>query len=328
VLARLLALLVSVMLLWPAHAEAADTDPAAAELLFQKGREAMVAEDYDAACQFFLESISLDQAVGTVMNLAVCEEKRGHLTASWERWHQALRLLEPSDDRVLFAEDQLTWISARLAHLTIVLSGASPRDVTIRRDGVALGEATLGQELPVDPGTHEVTVEGKRFETRRYSISLESGESQKLVVSPGTAKPEAAKDDPNKGFVRERRIAGFVALGVGVAGAATAVVSGLYLPGKDNKVESNCPNMVCNETGVRAISEAQTLLALNTAGWIAAGVGLAAGTTLLLTLPKSKKPSPSQRASKTGQDAEEARAFWSDVAVGVTPSGILLRGKF
>src|SRR5688572_29192458 len=72
-----------------------ETDPAAAEVLFQKGREAMLAENYDSACQFFLESLSLDQAVGTVMNLAVCEEKRGHLTASWERWHQALRLLDP-----------------------------------------------------------------------------------------------------------------------------------------------------------------------------------------------------------------------------------------
>lgn len=300
-------------------------DPGAAEALFQKGREAMVAEDYDAACQFFLESLSLDQAVGTVMNLATCEEKRGHLTASWERWHQALRLLDPNDDRVLFAEDQLTWISARLAHLTIRLTGANPKDITIRRDGVVVGTGSLDQELPVDPGEHLVTVEGARYEPKRYTITLESGGTAELVVSPGPPKAANAPKVERDGTAQ--LVGALAAFGVGAAGLTTAIVTGVLLPGKDRKVEHNCPNQMCNEVGIKTISEAQTMLALNTAGWIAAGVGLAGGTVLLLTLPKSNK-ADGMPASDTTRPPAKAKKRDVSAAMTVTPTGVLLHGSF
>jgi hypothetical protein len=301
------------------------SDPGGAEALFQKGREAMVAEDYDAACQFFLESLSLDQAVGTVMNLATCEEKRGHLTASWERWHQALRLLDPNDDRVLFAEDQLTWISARLAHLTIRLTGANPKDITIRRDGVVVGTGSLGQELPVDPGEHLVTVEGARYEPKRYTIMLESGGTAELVVSPGPPKAVDAPKVERDGTAQ--LVGALAAFGVGAAGLTTAIVTGVLLPGKDRKVEQNCPNQMCNEVGIKTISEAQTMLALNTAGWIAAGVGLAGGTVLLLTLPKSDKADSKSSTDATRPPAKSKKADVS-AALSVTPTGVLLHGSF
>lgn len=301
------------------------SDPAAAEALFQKGREAMAVEDYDAACQFFLESLSLDQAVGTVMNLATCEEKRGHLTASWERWHQALRLLDPSDDRVLFAEDQLTWISARLAHLTIRLTGANPKDITIRRDGVIVGAGSLDQELPVDPGTHAVTVEGPRYELKRYTVTLESGGTAVLVVSPGPIKPlDAPKTERNK---MPQLVGALAAFGVGAAGLTTAIVTGALLPGKDRKVERNCPNQMCNEVGIATISQAQTLLALNTAGWIGAGLGIAGGTVLILTLPKSKTGEQGEAAEATPAPAKSGGREAS-AALTLTPTGLLLHGSF
>jgi hypothetical protein len=296
----------------PRAAQAAETDAAAAEVLFQKGREAMSAEDYDAACRFFQESLSLDQAVGTVMNLAVCEEKRGHLTSSWERWRQALQLLDPSDDRVLFAEDQLSSISERLAQLTIRLTGASAKEVTIRRDGVILGAASLGQELPADPGKHVVTVESERFEPRQYSVTLASGEHAELTVSPGPAKPRAV-DPASARSANVRRTAAYVAFGVGAAGIAAAIITGALLPAQDQKVEDNCPGRICNPVGAQAISDAQTLLVLNTVGWITAGVGIAAGTVLVVTLPRTRKQASAQSPS---------------VSVGVTTSGLLVRGQF
>jgi len=322
-----LLLVVLVAALLPRTAQAAETDAAAAEALFQKGREAMTAEDYDAACQFFLESISLDQAVGTVMNLAVCEEKRGHLTSSWERWHQAIRLLDKADDRVLFAEDQLNWIAARLAYLTIHLTGTSPKDVSIRRDGVVLGRASLDQELPADPGTHVITVESERFESRQFSITLASGEKAELTVSPGKARPQL-ETKASAGSIQARRIAAFAALGLGAAGIATAIVTGVLLPAQDQKVEDNCPGRVCNDVGAQAISDAQVLLALNTAGWITAGVGVAAGSVLLLTLPKDKKKVSASKSSHPSQLREEVGERDTSVSLAVTPSGFFVRGKF
>ncbi len=130
----------------PGVAFAQQRDPAAAEALFQEGRSAFAEEDYDLACQMFEESFSLEPAVGTVMNLAACEEKRGHLSESWERWHQAIDLLDPSDDRVGYAVLQVESIESRLAHLTIVLEKDAPSGLggLSRRRGARCGESWSG----------------------------------------------------------------------------------------------------------------------------------------------------------------------------------------
>ncbi|HXS16168.1 MAG TPA: hypothetical protein VN764_03215 [Polyangiaceae bacterium] len=303
-------------------------DAAAAEMLFQKGRDAMAESDFDAACQFFIESLALDAAVGTVMNLAVCEEERGRYTASWERWHQALRLLSPDDDRVIFADQKLDAVAQKLAYLTVRLPPGAPQGLTVRRDGIPLGSGSLGEELPADPGDHVVTVESPNYETRTFSISLESGDHETLVVMQGNQKKKPrAKSNDN---VQARRVGGYAALGVGAGGAILAVVSAVLLPAQDQKVEDNCPNKQCNETGDKAVAEARTLLALNTAGIVVAGVGAVTGTVLLLTLPK--KPSATdpqrERAQRRPADKEQRSALLFPLALGWSATGLNLQGQF
>src|SRR5687768_8531645 len=52
-------------------------DAAAGEALFIEGRRLMKVGDRPAACAKFAESQRLDPAVGTLANLADCEEQRG-----------------------------------------------------------------------------------------------------------------------------------------------------------------------------------------------------------------------------------------------------------
>lgn len=262
---------------------AQSSDPAAAEALFQKGRDAMDRDDFDTACEMFEESFALDAAAGTVMNLAVCEEKRGQLARSWERWHQALDLLEEDDDRVSYAVLQLESVEARLGYLTIVAKSGAPEELTLRRDDVVLGAAGLGQELPVDPGEHIIVVDSPGHESRRYTVTLDVGEHKELVVSPGRPLDQPGGDSA----YGMRRNMGIAALGVGAAGLGVAITTGVLLPGQHRKVEDGCPSKRCTPEGEQAVSGAKTLLALNTVGWIAAGVGAAAGITLLVTLPKN-----------------------------------------
>lgn len=313
---RLFLVLVSwtLLVLMPSHARAQDgddaQDAAAAEALFQQGRDAMAESDFETACRMFAESLALDAAVGTVMNLAVCEEQRGHYTAAWERWHQALRLLSPGDDRVLFADQKLESVAQKLAHLTLRLAPGAPSGVTVRRDGVALGAASLGQELPADPGKHVVTVESNQHEKKTYTFSLDSGDHKELVINVGRLKPVEKEVNPKN--VQARRIGGYTALGVGVLGAGTALVTGLLLPAAHRQVEDTCPDMVCDDKD-QALSEVRTLLAINTAGFVIAGVGLATGSVLLLTLPrnpnKSAQKDRAQRREKDKKDrAESAHA--------------------
>lgn len=52
-------------------------DPAAAEAAFREAKIAMSAGDLAKARAFFLRSLRLDHAVGTLLNLASCEEQLG-----------------------------------------------------------------------------------------------------------------------------------------------------------------------------------------------------------------------------------------------------------
>ena len=63
---------------------AAAGNAAAAEALFNQAHAAMSAHDYDTACQRFAESNRLDPAVGTLLNLGVCEAARGRVATAWE----------------------------------------------------------------------------------------------------------------------------------------------------------------------------------------------------------------------------------------------------
>lgn len=316
--------LLAIATLLPSQAKAQGTDPAAAEALFQKGREAMSEDDYDRACKIFEESFALDPAVGTVMNLAVCEEKRGHFAESWERWHQALGLLSEDDDRVGYAKTHLEAVEGQLAHLAIVPREGAPKELTIRRDDIVLGAAVFGQKLPVNPGAHVVTVESPGHAPRTYTFSLKTGESKELVVAPGRLK----KPDDSAPQARNiRKGLGVAALGVGAAGLGVATATGFMMPAQHRKVEAGCPQETCTPEGAKELSRAKTLLAINTVGWIATGVGAAAGVTLLLTLPKSDEKA---KKASLAIGIDPARKPSSDRTVGVVlaGSGLQLFGSF
>src|SRR5580704_6931738 len=78
-------------------------DPAAAEVLFRQAREKIVAGDYGGACPLFKESLRLDPAPGTLLNLAECEERIGRLASAWEHFERLERGLPGTDERFAIA---------------------------------------------------------------------------------------------------------------------------------------------------------------------------------------------------------------------------------
>src|SRR5688500_18545046 len=73
------------------RAEAVPTgsDKALAEVLFREGRQLLQRGETDAACEKFAESHRLDEALGTLLNLAVCHESQGRFASAWAEFHQA-----------------------------------------------------------------------------------------------------------------------------------------------------------------------------------------------------------------------------------------------
>src|SRR3954469_19109418 len=105
-------------LLLLASPKLAKAQQAAADALFDSARAAMDKGDFDAACEQFRASDKLDAAVGTELNLADCEEKRGHLASAWELYRAAAEKLADRDERLALARSRIRALAPRLPKLT------------------------------------------------------------------------------------------------------------------------------------------------------------------------------------------------------------------
>jgi len=171
-------------LVWWAGAAGAQTrDAAGAEWLFREGRTLMKEGDLAAACPKLAESLRFDPAVGTLMNLAECEERLGHTASAWQRWGAAADQLPAGDRRRSTALAKARALEALLPRLTVQVKAEVPGLVVVR-DGLALGAASIGVPLPVDPGRHRIVASAPGHTPRSYEVTVESGGQQVVVVEP------------------------------------------------------------------------------------------------------------------------------------------------
>jgi hypothetical protein len=276
------------LVLTPEVAGAQPRDPAAAEVLFRRGREAMEAKRYADALPSFAESQRLDPGAGTLMNLATCEEKLGRVASAWQHWKEALDALAADDDRTPLARSRVEALERKLPRLTISLASGKELGARVFRDDVELGPASQGVALPIDAGHHTVTVHMPGHLPQRIAVRLGEGEQKQVQVHPGAVDPSSAANG-RTGATWPRTL-GWVLAGAGVAAAGTAAVTGVMLLDYKSTVEADCPNKACvTQDGFDAAATARTLTTVNTAAWIAGGAGLGLGAYLLIsTSPRDK----------------------------------------
>jgi hypothetical protein len=168
-------------------------DPVTAEWLFRAGRALMKTGDFVTACAKLEESLRLDPAVGTSMNLAECEEKLGRTASAWQRWGAAADQLPTRDKRRAVALAHARALEKVIPRLTISVSPDAPSTLQVERDGVVLGKASLGAPLPVDPGRHSIVVTAPGHHPREIDLIIAASEHRSLTVEPGaTHLPGAA----------------------------------------------------------------------------------------------------------------------------------------
>jgi hypothetical protein len=279
-------------LLFSAHGRAEDSrDPAAAEELFRQGRAAAQRKDFSTACAKFRESNRLDPAVGTVFNIADCEEKLDRLATSWTLFQEVEQRLPRDDDRRAIATERARSLEARVPTLSIHVVHSERTDFVVRRDGVVLGAASLDTPLPVDAGEHLVVVEAPGTESAQYTSHVVDGDHASLDVSVGSAVRVAqqpaviAATETQPAGARPSHTAAYVAGGVGVAGVITGVAAGLIALTKKSTVDTQCPEKQCTKTGLDAVDAGKTFGVISTVGFIAGGLGLGAATYLFLSAP-------------------------------------------
>lgn len=282
----------------------AQSTAAEAERLFNEGREAMQAHDYALACDRFSQSDRLDHAVGTIFNLANCEEQRGRVFTATTLFRRVREQLSPGDRRLSIADDRLSALAPRIPHLRLIAAVKATEDVHVRIDGSELEAAAWNGSVPLDPGVHTVAFAASGQTERTKTLELR--ERQLLEVTIPFEEPAArGSSPPNAGLPSndrsprsaqaprssdrflglDRRTAAYVVGSVGVAGILTGALTGALGLHQEAVGNANCSDATrtCNEKGVDANDRARSLAAASTVGFVLGVVGVGFGSYLYLT---------------------------------------------
>jgi len=185
------------VLIVAAVAGVASANPAA-EKVFQDGKTLLAQGKTAEACDAFRRSQELEPRVGTLLNLAECEEQRGRIATAWVAFVDARALAtRMNDPRAPFADKRAAALVPRLPYLTTTLAGAErPSGLVVRRNGAAVLEAELGIEVPLDPGHYDFEVSAPGFAMWKHSVDLTIGQRATIVVPALTADGTAVTAAP------------------------------------------------------------------------------------------------------------------------------------
>ncbi len=282
-----------------AAAEAADPDPevAAADALYRSAKEALARGDNGRACELLEQSLRLQPAPGTLLNLGECHARLGQWVAALDAFRQARERLAPGDYRVAFAERRISEIDEAAPHVELDPSGASPGDARVFLDDREVAAGSFGVPLAVDPGTHVVVVRAPQHREARTVVTLEERALRKIEIAPGppdVPEPPAAvvpgpasPEDPG----RAQRVWGFGVGGFGIVALGTGAILGLTAHATYDAALAHCPAgpASCTPQGAEGGHSAELQAGASTVAFVAAGAAIATGAALVFTAKKTSK---------------------------------------
>jgi hypothetical protein len=286
-------------------------DAALATELFGAGRKLVERGDFATACPKFAESARLDEKVGTLLNLADCEEHISELTNARIHWQKAQSVAERTKDaRAAVAKERFGRLEAMIPRITITLGADSISGLSVRLDDTEIRTTSFDEALPVDPGRHvvRVTAPGKAEWSTVVEAHVESpavlvvvpalqGVEQQSVPLLASANASASQWDRDAArayspFWTTPRVIGVAAAGIGVAAAAVGTV--FAMNAQSSLDESNraghCIGNACDGPGRAARNDALDSAGLATGAFVASGAGLVAGAVLFFVVPSARRP--------------------------------------
>jgi len=324
----------------PARAD--ERDPAAAQALFDQGVELVSAGKFAEACPKLAESQRLDPGIGTQFHLANCYEQVGRVASAWALFLEVASVARASNqsDRENVASARARKLESRLPRLTLSVTDARRLPgLEIRRDGSAVGSAQWGTPMPIDPGSHELTVSAPGRKTATQTVTLREGEKQtfevpELAAAPvepatatATAEP-AAPSEPPPEQAGSRPTALILGLGgLGLVGVGVGTAFGLMARSDYKDSKQHCrvddPNL-CQPEGMALRESAIKNGNISTVAFVVGGVALAGAGVLWLVTGSSGEDS----ASSTGSSSPKGPAFRAGASLGWRSFGINAEGRF
>jgi hypothetical protein len=272
-------------------------DVARAEARFHAGEQLFDDNQFDAACAAFDESERLDPQLGTLLNLAFCEERIGKTATAWHEYNVCAVWAEQRGQH-----DRQTWALRRALEVgrkvSLVLFDvrAAVEGYTIEIDGSRVPPSEWGMPLSVDPGEHLVRVSVRGHGSQQLPLHVLEGPVTQTMVLPRLAvrtetvstmsTEEVAPEEPARGG-NGRLVLGLVGIGVGVAGAGVGTYFGVRTFSKKSDARGHCVGTECDATGVALQDDAHRSAMASTVAFAVGGASLGLGVWLTLTAPSS-----------------------------------------
>ena len=278
------------LVLWPLEVAAlpdartaSPADRAAAQALFDEGRQMMTEGRPADACPRFEESQRLDSGLGTQYHLADCYESLGKLASAHTLFLEVAAQAEALGQkrREQLARQRAEAVQPRLPKLSIEVPPASVAQMLlIERDGSPVGRAQWGLAVPVDPGMHRVRASAPGYVSWEAQVDVSNDPAvRRLSVPP--LQPRASFLTPTS------RKVGLGALGVGVAALGLGSVFAVQAHSKNqDSYRAGCNDNGCPTPGSRKLRQA-AIDAGNRATWAvgAGAVSLTAAAVLFWVVP-------------------------------------------
>ncbi len=273
-------------------------------------------------------------------HVAHCKEGLGRLVEALGGY----RLAEYEAGQAQAAADVLSEISQARAVLEervpklILERGEGTASGEIALDGVVLGQTSIGAEVPLDPGSHVVSVklgDGRHFER---TVRLKAGDKQQLhldvppALQPESSGPPARAADPTSAAAAPAADAQaegdsgsalpWVFGGVGVGGLVAAGVFVAMKNSAANELDEGCLGRTCPDTlgGTQRRGERYATLA-----GVALGVGVVGvGTAVVMLVGRSAGDPPPAHA----RVRHRATPLAVQVSADLRQPGVSVRGSF
>jgi PEGA domain-containing protein len=268
--------------------------------LFARARDLRNKGDCAGAVPLFRKAYKVyPNGLGSLRNVAECEEQIGHWASSRRAWldiKRALVTMAPDPKYEGWekdAQDAATRLQPKVATVYVDVIVKSPQGegpateksgVEVFVNGENLGTNLVGTPLERDPGNYKVRVQAKYATPVETDVALSAGDSKhvtlRLVENPPatpTAEQPGAQIDVDTG--KGKRTAGIVLIGVGAAALIGSGVTFLIRNGAKSDLDDKCPNHTgCSPDLQSTVDKGKLMSTLTTilfpVGLVAAGTGV------------------------------------------------------
>ena len=274
------------------------------------------------ACSKLEASQRLDPAVGTLLYLGECYERRGRSASAWVTFREAEALARATSQaqRAEMARSRVERIQPTLSRITVEVSQEARGipGLRVMCGTVPIDPALPSVPVPVDPGELVVEASAPGYSSITRSVMVPAGGkvsvsipalSRQAGAAPSTGMPATAtpplpatagdsppgpvpvQSAPAPAPAAQQSLAWPIALGaIGVVGIGVGTGFGLRAMGKASEANDICPNRQCREErGTSLMDSARTSATVSNVAFAVGAVALVGGVVFYV-VDKPKHP--------------------------------------